>query len=96
MAHTHSALLLFLACYSTVITTLLNIAELTQRVNHNMKLSLVSLVGCLVCGALARTPAYQKLPPLRDQAELQNQWVAERKAAIPALLEKHHMDAWLV
>lgn len=72
------------------------VQAVSPQTDHAMKLSLVSVVSFLACGAIAHTPTYQRLPPLRDQAELQNKWVAERKAAIPALLEKHHMDAWLV
>lgn len=39
---------------------------------------------------------YQRLPPLRERARLQDAWRAERLANIPALLEKYEVDAWLV
>jgi hypothetical protein len=61
--------------------------------------ALASLLGWSVFADNAhaiKTPSYQTLLPLREQAELQNAWVAERKAAIPALLQKYHVDAWLV
>ena len=69
-----------------------------------MKLSSLAAVAGLVatCCAtsaseqLQKTPSYQHLPPLREQAQLQDKWVAERKEAIPKLLEKHGVDAWLV
>lgn len=61
---------------------------------------LISLAGLLALASAsandAKQPTYQKLPTLRDQASLQNKWVAERKEAIPDLLAKHSMDAWLV
>lgn len=41
-------------------------------------------------------PQYQPLPSLRDQAALQDEWTAQRKASIPRLLQKHKIDAWLV
>jgi hypothetical protein len=41
-------------------------------------------------------PQFHELPPLREQARLQDEWVAERKALIPKLLQKHDVDAWLV
>lgn len=59
-----------------------------------MKLFTVLLAGLASVAAL--TPKYQHLPPLREQAELQDKWTAERKEAIPALLEKHGVDAWIV
>lgn len=41
-------------------------------------------------------PKYNPLPPLREQARVQDAWTEERKATIPALLKKHGVDAWLV
>nr|XP_036581060.1 xaa-Pro aminopeptidase family enzyme [Colletotrichum truncatum]KAF6789233.1 xaa-Pro aminopeptidase family enzyme [Colletotrichum truncatum] len=41
-------------------------------------------------------PKYNPLPPLREQARVQDAWTEERKAAIPALLKKHGVDAWLI
>lgn len=42
------------------------------------------------------TPKYNPLPPLREQARIQNAWTEERKAGIPALLKKHGVEAWVV
>lgn len=42
------------------------------------------------------SPSYQPLPPLREQARLQDSWTAERRAAIPHLLRDHNVSAWLV
>lgn len=41
-------------------------------------------------------PKYFTLPPLREQAEIQNAWTQERRDAIPALMRKHNISAWLV
>ncbi|GJN86334.1 xaa-pro aminopeptidase family enzyme protein [Purpureocillium lilacinum] len=59
-----------------------------------MRVSLIAtLAGVAAAGA---SPSYQLLPSLRDQAVLQNEWAAARRAAIPALLRKHNIDAWLI
>lgn len=39
---------------------------------------------------------YHTLPPLREQAAIQDAWTAERKTIIPGLLHKYSVDAWLV
>jgi hypothetical protein len=41
-------------------------------------------------------PRYYHLPPLREQAEIQDEWTAERRASVPLLLRKYGVDAWLV
>lgn len=64
-----------------------------------MKFALsVAAAASLALGVVAagKTPAYQALPPLREQAELQDKWTAERRRAIPGLLQKHNVDAWIV
>lgn len=43
-----------------------------------------------------RSPSYQYLPPLREQAKLQDAWAKERKEGIPGILKKHNADAWIV
>ena len=43
-----------------------------------------------------KEPQYQKLPPLREQAELQDAWTKERISNIPQILQKYGVDAWLV
>ncbi|KAF6834422.1 xaa-Pro aminopeptidase family enzyme [Colletotrichum musicola] len=56
----------------------------------------------LISGALLHQPTladpkpkYNPLPPLREQARIQDAWTAERKKTIPALLKKHGVDAWI-
>ncbi len=39
---------------------------------------------------------YHPLPPLREQARIQDAWTAERRSNIPSLMRKHGVDAWLV
>ena len=59
----------------------------------------ISSVATVLLGSLAvadPNPSYQLLPSLREQAVLQDKWTAERRAAIPKLLQKHKIDAWLV
>ena len=43
-----------------------------------------------------KTPQYQLLPSLREQAEIVDAWTEERKDLIPGLLRKYGVDAWLV
>jgi len=54
-------------------------------------LLLIFLQTCIATG-----PKYHTLPPLKEQAALQNAWTAERISNIPALLEKYGVDAWLM
>ncbi|CAG9942344.1 unnamed protein product [Clonostachys rosea f. rosea IK726] len=62
-----------------------------------MKLPSLQLAALAIHGALATTTAtYQQLPPLRDQAALQDAWTAERRASIPRILRSHGVDAWLI
>ncbi|OTA58923.1 hypothetical protein K449DRAFT_385475 [Hypoxylon sp. EC38] len=46
--------------------------------------------------APGKTPQFQPLPSLREQAELVDGWTEERKALIPRLLRKYGIDAWLM
>ncbi|KAI1406872.1 hypothetical protein F5Y13DRAFT_176188 [Hypoxylon sp. FL1857] len=46
--------------------------------------------------APGKTPQFQTLPSLREQAELVDGWTEERKALIPGLLRKYGIDAWLM
>lgn len=41
-------------------------------------------------------PQCQTLPTLREQADIQDAWKQEREAAIPQLLQKYNVGAWLV
>ncbi|KAL0949277.1 hypothetical protein HGRIS_009355 [Hohenbuehelia grisea] len=40
--------------------------------------------------------AYARLPSLREQAKIQDQWKDERIASVPNLLSKHGVDGWLM
>ncbi|CAG8950756.1 hypothetical protein HYFRA_00002969 [Hymenoscyphus fraxineus] len=39
---------------------------------------------------------YHHLPPLREQAAIQDAWTAERISNIPNILKKYNVDAWLM
>ncbi|CAG8979828.1 hypothetical protein HYALB_00002600 [Hymenoscyphus albidus] len=39
---------------------------------------------------------YHHLPPLREQAAIQDAWTAERISNIPNILKKYNADAWLM
>lgn len=41
-------------------------------------------------------PQLQRLPPLREQAALQNEWTDSRIGNIANILRKYEVDAWLV
>ncbi|RDW88051.1 hypothetical protein BP6252_00083 [Coleophoma cylindrospora] len=41
-------------------------------------------------------PQYQQLPPLREGAALKDEWTQSRIDAIPKLLQKYGVDAWLM
>lgn len=57
----------------------------------------MALVRCVMAGANPhKTPQYQTLPSLRDQARIVDGWTDERKALIPGILRKYGVDAWLV
>jgi len=48
------------------------------------------------CAAAFKKPQYHQLPPLREQAVVENAWRQERIENIPNILRKHGVDAWLV
>ena len=39
---------------------------------------------------------YQRLPSLREQAEIMDRWRQQRLDALPNLMKKYGVDAWLV
>jgi hypothetical protein len=43
-----------------------------------------------------KVPEYRRLPPLREQAAIQDSWRDERISNIPNILQKYGVDAWLV
>lgn len=57
---------------------------------------LVSIVCAREIIPAAKPPSYRLLPPLREQAKIQDNWTRERIARIPKLLQKYGVDAWLV
>ncbi|TVY89696.1 hypothetical protein LAWI1_G004574 [Lachnellula willkommii] len=62
-----------------------------------LKLSVPLLVSLAVsCVQAVRVPQYQQLPPLREQAAIQDAWTAERLSNVPQLLRKYEVDAWLM
>ena len=70
-----------------------------------MRVSNVLFLGQAVAATLATTetdqswphlPRYYTLPALRDQADIQDGWLKERKENIPNILQSYGVDAWLV
>lgn len=54
------------------------------------------LLGCLLSVG-AQTPALKRMPPLREQADIQQQWLTLRlERVLPALMRKHGVAMWLV
>jgi hypothetical protein len=70
----------------------------------SVSLHLAALCGVVLLYALAANaqlhptePArYQRLPPLREQAALLERWRQKRLDALPALMQEHGVDVWLV
>ncbi|KAH8648575.1 putative lipoprotein [Xylariales sp. PMI_506] len=58
--------------------------------------AVLHFAGALGTTTAAKSPVYQTLPPLREQADIVDAWTAERKTLIPGILEKYGVDAWLV
>ena len=44
----------------------------------------------------SKSPQYQHLPPLREQAEIYDGWRKERLDRVPEILQKYGVDAWIV
>lgn len=54
------------------------------------------LLGCLLSVG-AQTPALKRMPPLREQADIQQQWLTLRlERVLLALMRKHGVAMWLV
>lgn len=61
--------------------------------------SLMLTVSIPMAGASAdayKSPQFQTLPPLREQAQIVDDWTKKRKALVPGILRKYGVDAWLV
>jgi hypothetical protein len=56
--------------------------------------TVMSLVGAQLHPS--KPAEYRKFPSLREQTRILGGWREERVAGIPALLEKHGVDVWLV
>jgi hypothetical protein len=41
-------------------------------------------------------PKYFHLPPLKEQAAIQDAWTRERRDSIPGLLQKYNLSGWLI
>jgi Xaa-Pro aminopeptidase len=64
-----------------------------------MKFFLYSLIlgVCLLSSSYAQTRKPQPLPPLRKQADIQQEWLKLRlERVLPALMRKHGIEMWLV
>jgi len=64
--------------------------------NPSLVLLTLTVLILITFTAATKQPQVQILPPLREQAVLQDQWTADRQALIPSLLKKYKVDAWLV
>ena len=53
-------------------------------------------VALINSAAVTKKPQYQRLPPLRQQAAIEDAWKQERIDNVPKILNKHGVDAWLV
>ena len=53
-------------------------------------------VGIVAAVSLSKSPQYQLLPPLKEQAVLVNAWTQGRRSNIPQILQKYEVDAWIV
>ncbi|KAH6657401.1 putative lipoprotein [Truncatella angustata] len=67
---------------------------LISAISGTVALTLLLNAGTLVVGT--KTPQIHTLPPLREQAKIVDAWTEERKDAIPAILRKYDIDAWLI
>ena len=60
-------------------------------------LSIISSFLCIVAQLHPADPAqYQTLPFLRDQARILDEWRYQRLQALPELMKRYNIDAWLV
>ena len=60
-------------------------------------LQLILLLSLVAQSSLeSPAPEYQRLPPLREQASIQDAWRNQRVSNIPHILQKYGVDAWLV
>lgn len=57
---------------------------------------LAATPGVLASADALKSPQFQTLPPLREQAKIVDAWTETRKALIPGILRKYNVDAWLV
>lgn len=84
----------------------------TQNLARTISTMVLLSVGAFLCALLPvnavsvglrqqdvawpHQPRYYHLPPLREQAEIQDAWTKERLESIPGLLRKYNVSAWLV
>lgn len=69
-----------------------------------MRISITTLFAVVAVGIPAarasadasKSPQFQTLPALREQASIVDGWTKERKALVPGILRKYGVDAWLV
>ncbi|PSS05282.1 putative lipo protein [Coniella lustricola] len=67
------------------------------RIRYALALGCLALLqGSNASADATKSPQYQALPSLREQASLLDGWTAERKALIPGILSKYNVDAWLM
>ena len=55
------------------------------------------LVWTMAAGGATASPAAKPLPPLREQAKIQHEWLKQRlERVLPALMRKHGVEMWLI
>ena len=69
--------------------------------NRGIGITLVAIILELLLHVVAQLhphePArYQTLPSLREQAQILDNWRDKRLQALPDLMKKYNVDAWLV
>lgn len=70
------------------------VAYIASMFTYRAGLVLLSLFSSLA--ASTSVPQYHRFPPLRERASLEDSWTKQRLQAIPSLLAKHGVDAWIV
>ena len=78
-----------------------SISQKRLKMFQTIQLKAVCLKFLFLCAYVQSSPSlkapeYQRLPPLREQAAIQDAWRDQRVSTIPHILQKYGVDAWLV
>ena len=77
-------------------TTTFYLLVLLGYVSYYVKAREIESDVQLLLKSFRSKPQYRTLPPLREQAAIEDAWTDERLKQVPALLRKYGVDAWLV